>query len=169
MQVHHSTTTLLCILSYQVGYVKIGLVIMFLMDLADPFLHFSKQLIYLRDGSRNKIAFFGMAADASFLCFTVSFTISRMIAYPVVVLSAFRDNHALLVYGEFTKPFSLIELFENCTKTDKVMLLLLVTLFCLQCIWFAMIIRILVRVAIGLPVEDDRSDSEIEATEKKVK
>ncbi len=51
MQVHHSVTCVLIYVSYISSFVRVGLVIMVLLDMADPVLHIAKQFVYIKEMS----------------------------------------------------------------------------------------------------------------------
>jgi len=48
MQLHHVSTATLVLVSYEVGFLNIGTVVMLLLDVADPPLHVAKIFLYLR-------------------------------------------------------------------------------------------------------------------------
>ena len=49
MQVHHSLTLVLVVLSYTTGYFRVGLIMMLVLDPADVPLHGAKLLKYIAD------------------------------------------------------------------------------------------------------------------------
>lgn len=86
MQLHHFITCLLIYLSYGHGYVRVGCIIMVLLDIADPPLHAAKQVVYLKDVSAKQAGIFTWAniADVFFVvfgkCFFVCFSMIRRLA-----------------------------------------------------------------------------------------
>lgn len=165
MQLHHLVTAVLVILSYKTGYVKYGLVIMLLMDLADPFLHLAKQFIYLREVSKKTESFFswGTVADICFVLFTLVFTITRVVMYPFVVWSSMKDPFLIIHDLTGKIPFSITTFYETLTMKELILVVLLCLLLCLQLFWFGLLMKIVISVIRGEKVDDNRSDSEGES------
>ena len=71
MQIHHFVTCLLIYLSYGHGFVRVGCVVMVLLDIADPPLHAAKQVVYCKEVSSKQEGFLTWAnvADVLFVIF----------------------------------------------------------------------------------------------------
>ncbi|CAK8691204.1 unnamed protein product [Clavelina lepadiformis] len=75
--VHHLATLGLIIFSYVTNLVRIGTLVLALCDISDVFLEAGKSLHYVK---------FQKSADLMFVLFAVVFFLSRVVAFPVVVI-----------------------------------------------------------------------------------
>ena len=94
MQIHHIVTVCLVSFSFVSGYVKVGLVVMCLMDYADPPLQWGKQIVYIRDmrGNSSGIFSFKFLADVHFAAFAVTFLVTRDVMYAYVCYASWADD-----------------------------------------------------------------------------
>jgi very-long-chain ceramide synthase len=118
------------------------------------------------------------ACDTTFILFLVSWPYTRHFIYNRILYSAYfdapgifhRDNHDKPNYqqipvrggGQWKEGFSWNPQ-EGYYMTEEVhiaFIALLATLQAILCLWFAMIIRLALRVLRGAHAEDDRSDDE---------
>uniref|UniRef100_A0A7S1TH34 TLC domain-containing protein n=1 Tax=Compsopogon caeruleus TaxID=31354 RepID=A0A7S1TH34_9RHOD len=130
--VHHLSTLLLLLVSYVLGYVRFGLVILPLHDCTDILLYGAKTVHYMGISGVDTAIFFA---------FTVCFLVTRLILYP------------RLVYGIFLEPFLILA--ENPTYNFwarywpvyiaeyVVVLSALFILQVLHCYWFGLVLKIL--------------------------
>jgi len=79
MLVHHITTLLLIYFSFEIGFYRIGCIILILMDISDPFLELAKSFLYCG---------YTKMADILFAAFTIIFFFSRNFIYPYYVMPA---------------------------------------------------------------------------------
>eukprot|EP00924_Labyrinthula_sp_SR-Ha-C_P015207 snap_masked-scaffold_9-processed-gene-11.30-mRNA-1 protein AED:1.00 eAED:1.00 QI:0/0/0/0/1/1/2/0/340 len=161
MQVHHISTALLTVLTLKIGYLKVGLVVMVLMDLADPFLH----LDYTQEKTMRKIM--GIFADVCFGLFVLCFIITRIIGYSYVVITGFAIHFQMKMNdGE---KFDIWKVLPRIEILETVCLFLLLVLLILQFFWFYEIIKLVIKVLKGEEVDDSRSEVDEEDTNKKIK
>lgn len=135
MLLHHFSTILLMILSFNVKYIKFGLVILLLHDSSDPLLEFSK--IHNRMQST-------VISSVSFILFTMIFVILRLFVYPRYVLTACYKT--LFVQS--------IELRES------VIMGLLFALQIMHIIWTKYIALVIIKVFISGEMKDSREKSD---------
>eukprot|EP01059_Diplonema_ambulator_P033153 TRINITY_DN6805_c0_g1_i1.p1 TRINITY_DN6805_c0_g1~~TRINITY_DN6805_c0_g1_i1.p1 ORF type:complete len:326 (+),score=56.57 TRINITY_DN6805_c0_g1_i1:51-1028(+) len=153
MQIHHVVTAVLVALSYMEGWVRVGVVIMLLLDPADVPLHTAKMFKYVSESgaanSRKKVwnQFF---ADRWFEVFAVVFFVTRIGMYPYTVWSAFYEA----------------SIYEPVDLSYKICTCLLLILLFLQCYWMFLIVKAVVNMILKGGIEDIRSDSEDEEEEK---
>jgi hypothetical protein len=145
MFVHHVSTCFLVWTCYFKPYVRIGAVIMVLLDPADVPLHVAKLLKYMSSDSKGKTINIptNNVCDASFGIFAITFALMRIVCYPYVVYKASTGWD-----------------FERLPKAVVIGIGLLYVLFALQAYWFYLISRMVIKVLSGGEVEDSRSDSE---------
>jgi len=137
MIVHHFVTVLLILVSFVTGNYRAGCSLMILFDPADVPLHVAKQFKYLGQQT---------LADISFAAFFLLFLVMRMILYPFVVYSCTYESKEV-----FSHSFGV-----------SVGLACIYVLALLNCYWFFLILRVLIKLAMGGVVEDIRSDDEDE-------
>mmetsp|Transcript_4118 Transcript_4118/g.8905 ORF Transcript_4118/g.8905 Transcript_4118/m.8905 type:complete len:350 (-) Transcript_4118:187-1236(-) len=157
MVIHHSVTVVLVYLSFQYGMVRVGCVIMVLLDVADVPLHIAKQCSYTNEiGSKS---LWGLAADFFFVCFAVAFIVTRMVLYPYVVWSCFQE-----LWLEFAPGKNFVDVYKSYFDYVPPMVFgcqsLVVVLQILQIFWFMLLLKAIVKVLGGGPLKDNRSDSE---------
>jgi hypothetical protein len=143
MQVHHTVTVVLVLLSYAWNYNRVGGAVMFLLDCADPPLHIAKQFKYC---SRSKKDWPQFMADRWFEIFAVTFIVSRDVFYPYVVWSCTMEH----------KEHFVTELSTNVCNG------LLWILLVLQFYWTSLIFLAVYNQMVKGGIEDIRSDSEDE-------
>ena len=147
MQMHHAVTVSLIGISYGYGWNRVGAVVMSLLDPADVPLHVAKQFKYIGDargGTTQKRMQLG--ADIFFVIFMVLFAIMRLGLYPYVVWSSHLEGPLYFEYGAGA---------NACVA-------LLYVLLGLQVYWFALILKVAIKVVTSGAAEDVRSDDEDE-------
>mmetsp|Transcript_9789 Transcript_9789/g.13903 ORF Transcript_9789/g.13903 Transcript_9789/m.13903 type:complete len:328 (+) Transcript_9789:35-1018(+) len=92
MQVHHWVTVALVWLSYVYGWIRIGTIVMLLLDPADVPLHIAKMLKYTSDAGGRCSGFLYMLANRAFETFAVVFFITRLAMYPYPCYSALVES-----------------------------------------------------------------------------
>lgn len=155
MQVHHLTTVSLIGISYAGGWNRVGAVVMALLDPADVPLHVAKQFKYIGDARGGRVQkTMQLGADIFFVIFMVLFAVMRLGLYPYVVWSAHREGPTFFKYGVGA---------SSCVA-------LLYVLLGLQVYWFALILKVAIKVVTsGGAAEDVRSDDEDEDEEEETK
>uniref|UniRef100_A0A7S0SY64 TLC domain-containing protein n=1 Tax=Mantoniella antarctica TaxID=81844 RepID=A0A7S0SY64_9CHLO len=151
MQVHHVVTVALITVSYIYGWNRVGSVVMVLLDPADVPLHAAKMCKYIADARGGRVGkACQTAADVFFVIFMLLFAVMRLGLYPYVVWSAHIEAAAYFHFG----------------RDAYVCVVLLYLLLGLQVYWFALILKVAIRVvrSDGV-VEDVRSDDEEEEEE----
>ncbi|KAJ3528678.1 hypothetical protein NM688_g7963 [Phlebia brevispora] len=146
MMTHHIITVTLMIGSYFYNYTRVGCLVMMLMDLPDVFLPIAKMLRYLS---------FRTLCDLTFVCFMVSWAMTRHFLFLFVLKSAYWDAPQIIprVWDPATGHFMTKGVWIAFTS-------MLVALEVIQLMWFFTILRVAYRVVSGQGAEDTRSDSE---------
>lgn len=162
MMIHHVTSLLLVVLSYEGGYVKVGLVVMALMDVNDPVLQFGKCFVYLRDASQEAESFFsfGTVADFSFAIFAMNFFITRCVMFSYIVFSSFHDRFRV-ASRNYNGPIEVEVFLKELYSLEynlSFLLVLLVVLLTLIYFWFWLILKLIVKVLKGEKVSDANDD-----------
>ncbi|KAI0082466.1 longevity assurance proteins LAG1/LAC1 [Panus rudis PR-1116 ss-1] len=147
MMTHHIITVILMVGSYFYNFTRVGVLVMFLMDLCDIFLPLAKMLRYLSHTT---------LCDATFVCFMISWLITRHALFVLVIKSAYVDAPRIIP--------SIWDPARGLFSTKGVLAVfsaMLVSLQIIQIIWFWMVCRVAIRVVTGQGAEDERSDSEL--------
>jgi len=150
MAAHHLITAALLSLSFNTGYMRIGLVVMFLHNCFDPFLHFAKLAKYMN---------LPLLPDVSFVICAVTFFVSRLYYYPTAIWHAWMGvcNHSASCPGGVW----------DKTPVETTLIVLLMALIPIHCLWFYMILQVLKKAIMSMGVQGDvRSDSEEEEDQK---
>ena len=173
MQIHHVTTVVLVYVSFVSGFVRVGFVVMVLLDFADTFLHVAKQCKYTQDGrtmaglgqqTMTKLA--STCADVWFALFAAAFTITRIGMYGYVTWSCWYEaTHYFIVHEQYgvsnTWTFQKAVLHVMLQGEPVFICQVLISvLFVLMCIWEYLLVQAVVKVVSGNPLRDNRSDSE---------
>ena len=146
MAFHHVVTAALLVLSYCIGYMRIGAVVMFLHNIFDPFMLFAKCAHYV--GVR-------VLPDVSFVCCAVAFAVPRLCLYPIAIHNAWLGA----CVGTVSCPGGV----WDKTLVEFTLILLLLALLPIHVFWLGMILRVLRTALSGTGVQGDvRSDSEDE-------
>ncbi|KAJ3300518.1 sphingosine N-acyltransferase lag1 [Borealophlyctis nickersoniae] len=154
LAVHHVVTIALIATSYWIHFTKFGHVVMVLLDVADVLLPLAKIFRY---------AFLQLPCDATFALFAVSWVITRHVSLPLLTLSIYRDPFIYIpMHARHWDPW-IQESFWSY-NVWYVFLALFAALQGLLLYWGYMIVRVIVKVVRGGPVEDVRSDEESEGT-----
>lgn len=192
MMSHHVVTLALICACYSYHFTRVGTLILVLMDIGDLQLGVSSDpsagdernlLTQTQFAKCLKYSGFTNACDYAFGVFMVTWLALRHVAFMMVCWSIYRDTPVILTTGCFrgtndnldgplpipTGYAHLIEPFINATGRvcydSTVMWSFLLPLLFLQAlivIWFAMIVRVAVKVIRGDGAEDNRSDDEAE-------
>ncbi|XP_065195104.1 ceramide synthase 6-like [Sycon ciliatum] len=148
MLIHHIATLALITFSFICKHIAIGSLIMFVHDIADPWLELAKALGYTRvkarsDGGRTWAQ---IAVEVCFVIFAISFWITRLYVYPrFLIYSVWVESEQAMGPWPFKYAF----------------LALLITLFFLHIFWSYMIIQVVTRAfREGQVGGDSRSDDE---------
>lgn len=152
---HHVVTLCLILISYAYGYVRCGILILGIHDLADVLLYSAKFVHHL--------GFKGIDT-AIFSIFAVVFYFSRLLLYPRISYTVIVETLQLLVAEP---PFNRWAMFyDTYLLHHLVFFILLGTLQVLQCFWFALILKMVHReLFLGIKISDEgdiRSDDEDE-------
>ena len=146
MAFHHVITAALLLLSYYAGYIRIGVVVMYLHNLFDPFLLLAKCTHYAKIPYMPNVFFFSCA---------VTFAISRLLLYPLAIFHAWMG----VCNGNQSCPGGV----WDKTPIEFSLFGLLLFLLPIHVFWFMMIVKVLVIALRSDGVQGDvRSDSENE-------
>ncbi|KAF3768876.1 longevity assurance proteins LAG1/LAC1 [Cryphonectria parasitica EP155] len=175
---HHFITIVLIHASYRYHFNYIGNAVFILFDLGDILLSGSKCLKY---------AGFTNACDVGFGLFMLSWFVNRHVLFNIVCWSIYKHPSEILTRGCFRGPQSELEgpfeqpagygpYFEPFLKADGLVcwqpivtnsfLALLLALQVICIVWFAMIVKVAIRVVRGAGADDVRSDDECEDEEE---
>jgi len=161
MLIHHFLTMTLIGFSYAVRYHKIGMLVLFLHDVSDIFLEFSKCSVYLKTRNHKFDVWADRLSTIGFLSFATSWFVFRLYWFPLKVL--YSTTYGVAVFHEQCVPFHFI--FNA----------LLLVLLGLHIYWFTFIVSMIYRFATNqIKVVDDMreepEESEISDTvhEKKL-
>lgn len=129
---HHLVTLLLLIGSYYLlGSVRIGMVVMILHDICDPFMEIAKLCLY---------ADLHLPANVFFVSFALIFIVSRCVIYPTFVI------HPL---------FILLQSEENQMMIAYAHLLMLCIIFFMDVYWTFLILKMIVAQLTGKSLKRD--------------
>lgn len=141
MLIHHVLANALILFSLNFRYHRIGLIVLYLHDVADISLESTKLVVCFKNKSPNSVLeFFSVVG---FLSFTFSWFWSRLVIYPQIVLfSSGYAARAILPKANFFFLFNVMLWF----------------LMCLNVWWFHFIVALIFRIASGQSrsVEDTR-------------
>ncbi|GFR52967.1 hypothetical protein Agub_g15615 [Astrephomene gubernaculifera] len=131
MHLHHGSTLTLLFISFTFNLHRIGVLVLFVLNLSNPFLHVAKVAHYT--GARSD--------KLTFLLFAVTFFVSRILVFPAVVLKAslldsVRANPAFLAADQHLPVYAIANL-------------LLLALMVMQVQWFRGIVRLLAKALGG--------------------
>ena len=144
MAFHHVVTASLLLLSYTTGYMRIGMVVMYLHDIFDPFMLFAKCTHY---------ANIPVLPDVSFALCAVAFAVPRLYFYPIAIHYAWSG----VCVGSASCPGGV----WDKTRVEFSLIGLLVALLPIHVFWFIMILKVLTTALTSKGVQGDvRSDSE---------
>ena len=180
MQIHHVTTVILIFLSFLSGFVRVGFVVMVLLDFADTFLHIAKACKYIEEGRKMaKITTFtenaSLCADIWFALFAIAFTVTRLGMYGYVTWSVWVEATENWVQNEkygLTRDMDYMSAIKHVgfrMEHGFLCQLLILVLFILMCVWEVMLMSAVWKVLSGNELKDNRSDSEAEEKEPEEK
>ncbi|KAK3996248.1 putative sphingosine N-acyltransferase [Cladorrhinum sp. PSN332] len=176
---HHIVTSTLIYAAYRQGFVRVGTLILVLMDVVDIFLPVAKCLKYMG---------FTKLCDVVFALFMLSWVVARHVLYMLVCWSIWAHTPEVMTFGCYNntegeksgvfpppkeKGFMvyLEPLWDNeapvCFNETARASFLAMLLFLqgLTIMWFFMILRVAVKVIRGGNAEDNRSDDEADEVE----
>jgi len=173
MQLHHAVTVLLIYVSYSYGFVRVGVVIMVLLDVADPPLHLAKLVTYVKEISPHSSGLFSLEtlADLLFAAFAILFTITRMVLFVYVTWSVgYELFEAQMGYPPYTLDtykwqFNLLKYAEIAGWQTPLCFFLVVVLQGLQAFWFCLLVKVIYKKFATGDLKDNRSDSEASDSE----
>ncbi|KAI8349434.1 TLC domain-containing protein [Choanephora cucurbitarum] len=148
MVTHHFITFILLTSSYCANFTRIGNAVLCCMDPADIFLSLAKVLKYTGCS---------VACDITFGLFALSWPITRHGLFSVIIWATAVEPSRYIDMlwepekGKYFTPF-----------TQKIYILLFVSLNTIMIYWFIMIVKVILRVLQGKNAEDTRSDDEDE-------
>jgi len=140
MLLHHLVTPLEIYYSWQCNYAAIGLYVMFLHDISDFCLHFAKTLNIFKHRR---------LTDIGFAVFALSFFVTRLVLLPFFPYAYY-----------FTEG-------THQTPCGNVLGITISVLILLHCIWFYLIVRMIIRFAKMGKVEKDIREGEEDEAESK--
>lgn len=154
LMVHHFATITLITMAYTIKYTEMGLLILLLHDMCDPFMEVAKICHYMKfRRDREKNYWFKVLCEPFFLLFTLMWIPSRMYFYPL------RGIYQLTLI-----PRTSCDLFQISVAS-----ILLSILFVLNSMWLFMIIRSLVhRLFLGEMTDETMETTEQHFSRKKV-
>ncbi|XP_065181644.1 ceramide synthase 6-like [Sycon ciliatum] len=149
MLIHHFATITLIMFSFSVKHIAIGSLIMFVHDIADPWLEIAKAFSYTRVESSGKSSSRSSAqsfVDVLFAIFAVVFWVTRLYVFPrYLIYSVWVESLEILGFWPFRYVF----------------LTLLNLLLVLHCFWSYLILVVVSKAfQEGKVGEDSRSDDE---------
>ncbi|KXS18068.1 longevity-assurance protein [Gonapodya prolifera JEL478] len=142
MFVHHLVTLFLIGGSWAYGFHRVGVFVMILHDISDPFMELAKAANYM--GAQ-------MAANILFVSFAISFIVSRMYVYPKYVLGG-------VIYDSVYSEGDHIGFGDNTIVYT--FLIPLLVLQALHAFWSFLIVRMIVDSIIAGGVEGDVRDDD---------
>ncbi|KAK9459029.1 TLC domain-containing protein [Lipomyces oligophaga] len=169
---HHIVTCLLLIGSYNYSFIRVGNIILSLMDFVDSLLSAAKMLKYLG---------YQKLCDFTFGVFIFSWIVCRHFLFVKVTISAIYDSHNLIGYKCFVNPIDQADSFSNPIVhvpspngtvsgmgdeqcfTERIHYFFISLLLVLQVLtvsWFYMIIKVAIKVVSGKGADDSRSGDE---------
>jgi hypothetical protein len=144
MILHHIVTIVLLFSSYMQGLHRVGVVVLFIHDIADIPLELGKCFNYTAKTPRFK-AWAQPTTDTFFAIFAITFFVTRLVIYPQVI------------YSYLTSPRILGGVWPFYYVSGT----LLCTLQCLHVFWFSLIVRMVYKLIVsGGIAKDERSDHE---------
>ena len=146
--IHHAVTILLVLLSAQAGFTRIGGVLMFFFDWADPPMLIGKAFLFL---SRRESDMYQQIADICMVLFVFVFVFTRNIIFTGIVYVCFRD-------------------FSNTSPAIILLKFLMMVLVVLMTFWFVLILRTVHNQFVKRHghVDDMREDHAKKDTSKKI-
>ncbi|KAK5822992.1 TLC domain-containing protein [Linnemannia elongata] len=152
LMAHHTVTLLLISGSALSNFWRAGNVVFVVMDLADIILAFSKSMKYLGVSDRICDVFFGT--------FMVTWLYTRHYMYAYIL-----HGFMFTAYEMIPFEFDISQGKWYCRELAWLPILGLALLQILMVYWFALILRILIKILKGHSAEDERSEDEAEPVE----
>lgn len=149
MILHHFLTMALIIASYATRYHKIGILVIFVHDVTDILLEFTKCNVYLKNRNGKFYSFHDMIANIGFVTFTLAWFLFRLYWFPLKIIYS---SGVIAIHRAYYRGAGLYAFFNS----------LLVILLILDIYWFYFILLFLYKVATGQlsGVSDTREDDD---------
>jgi ceramide synthetase len=171
MVIHHASTVVLIFLSFLGGFVRVGFVIMVLLDFADTFLHVAKACKYTEEGRKMAkqatcAGVASMCADIWFALFATAFTVTRLGMFGYVAWSVWAESTNNFIeqekYGLSRDADFVSAIMQIGYQVEHVFVcqILISVLFVLMCVWEWFLVIAVWKVLSGAELKDERSDSE---------
>lgn len=143
--VHHVATVILIVLSYMLRFARVGSIVLALHDASDVFMEIAKM---------SKYSGYELSASIFFVLFVLSWTILRIIYFPLWILRS--TSFEVLLVLKKAEDMTTVTIFYYVFNT---------LLFCLLVLhiywWYLMVLMVVRQIKARGKVEDDvRSDSE---------
>jgi ceramide synthetase len=152
MLVHHVLTMTLIIVSYATRYHKIGILVVFVHDVTDILLEFTKCNVYLKNRNKKYYPFHEYVANIGFATFAVAWYVFRLYWFPLKILYS---TGVVAAHRAYHRGAGLYAFFNG----------LLWFLLFLDLYWFYYIIHFLYKVATGQASEVNDTRDYDEAAE----
>lgn len=139
MLAHHFITAFLTGFSFSIGQIRVGIIVMFLHNVADPPLHIAKCCNYILPKS-------SAIKDIFFAIFAILFTVVRLCYYPFVIKSTITNGPGPIRCGSL-----------DCnTNLELALICSLCLLIPLHLYWISLILKMALRMFSGELGEDCR-------------
>uniref|UniRef100_A0A914ZUF9 TLC domain-containing protein n=1 Tax=Parascaris univalens TaxID=6257 RepID=A0A914ZUF9_PARUN len=152
---HHFVTILLLSLSWMINFIRVGTLILILHDVSDISLELAKLVHY--DEANAKYA------NAIFFIFLISWTLTRIGYFPLVVIRSAIFDAPTLIQSDY----DLFNPFE-IPYAPRIIIGFLFCLLALHIFWTTIIVRIVIRTITVGEAKDVRSDDESEDEKENV-
>lgn len=163
MVLHHLITSILIILSYSSDYVRIGYMVMVLLDVGDPPLHVAKMCKYIFEAGGPNKKIWSIVADVAFGTFAVIFTVTRLFMFGYMVWSATVELYSVNMDLPWVASVKQVGYRPVCCW------MMLWVLLALQVFWEIALCRAIYRVVVLKQLDDPRSDGDSDYDESKKK
>lgn len=157
MLLHHVITLTLIVVSYATRYHKVGLMVLFVHDITDILLEFTKCNVYLKNRNGKFYSIHETISNWCFAAFAFAWFLFRLYWYPLKILYT---TSVVSVHRAYLRGCGLYAFFNS----------LLGILLILNIYWFYFVLLFLYKVATGQlkEVSDTRDIEEEEEQKKKI-
>jgi len=153
MLIHHFLTMSLIGFSFAIRYHKIGMVVLFLHDVSDICLEFSKCNVYMKTRNNQYDTWADRLSTLGFISFASTWFVFRLYWFPLKVL--YSTSYGVTQFHEHAVPFYFI--FNA----------LLWALLCLHVYWFIFIVSLSIKILSGnLKLVEDCREFDTETGQK---
>lgn len=153
--IHHLATVLVIIMSFSFDYIRVGCVIMVLLDAGDPPLHLAKMCKYVSEVRGPNQHFWSSLADLFFGTFALVFTFTRMGCYGYTTWSATVEIYRVVAPG-----LSWADAVVHVGFRPVACWLLLWVLMALQVFWEWQLVKAIYKILTQGDLVDTRSASD---------